>query len=198
MARKRSKKLSSLRALKITVIGNVQGVGFRRVVQKLARHLEITGHVKNMKDGSVGILAQGSSSKLNTFTSAIKVKEAPIDVERIEIKDTRASRGLKIFEIKHGALPEEMDEGLGAGQEQLVLLRKVFDDFSRRTDKNFTTLANRYDKISETLGGVLKESTQTREDFKLALERMTAQNGEFRDAIETLTNLARDYFVSKK
>ncbi|MGI0084248.1 MAG: acylphosphatase [Nitrososphaerales archaeon] len=190
--------MSSLRALKITVIGNVQGVGFRRVVQKLARHLEITGHVKNMKDGSVGILAQGSSSKLNTFTSAIKVKEAPIDVERIEIKDTRASRGLKIFEIKHGALPEEMDEGLGAGQEQLVLLRKVFDDFSRRTDKNFTTLANRYDKISETLGGVLKESTQTREDFKLALERMTAQNGEFRDAIETLTNLARDYFVSKK
>jgi acylphosphatase len=39
--------------------GQVQGVGFRYTTQKLAKHLGLTGIVRNLDDGSVEIYAQG-------------------------------------------------------------------------------------------------------------------------------------------
>lgn len=51
----------------ITAIGRVQGVGFRFYTQKKARELGINGFVKNMRDGSVYIEAEGDSEKVNEF-----------------------------------------------------------------------------------------------------------------------------------
>lgn len=44
----------------ITVTGRVQGVGFRYSTLKMARALNLKGYVKNMTDGSVFIVAQGT------------------------------------------------------------------------------------------------------------------------------------------
>jgi len=56
---------------------------------------------------------------------------------------------------------------------------------------------DRYDKISETLAHVLEESSRTRDDFKHALEKMTTQTEELKDAIATLTGLAKEYFGNR-
>lgn len=113
-----------MKACEIIATGNVQGVGFRRTAQKLARKFKIVGNVKNQRDGSVKIFAQGQGDKLDAFCAALKMEEPPIRVETIERRPAKLSSNLKYFEIKHGTLAEEMDEGLGAGQEQLALLRK--------------------------------------------------------------------------
>lgn len=52
---------------KISVIGKVQGVWFRKSTQHEARKLGLTGFVKNEKDGSVYIEVEGEESALKTF-----------------------------------------------------------------------------------------------------------------------------------
>ena len=73
--------------------------------------------------------------------------------------------------------------------------RRELGSFAQRTDENFHTLAVRYDRISETLTRVLEESSRTRDDFKQALEKMTSQNEELKNALWTLTGLAKEYLV---
>ncbi len=53
----------------IKIEGKVQNVGFRFYAQKKAHELEITGYVKNMKDGSVFIEAEGEEINLNQYVN---------------------------------------------------------------------------------------------------------------------------------
>lgn len=46
-------------AARITVSGRVQGVGFRWWATNQARQVDLVGHVANLPDGRVEILAQG-------------------------------------------------------------------------------------------------------------------------------------------
>lgn len=49
------------------VTGRVQGVGFRFAAQAYALQLGLTGWVRNVLDGSVEILAEGTESSLISF-----------------------------------------------------------------------------------------------------------------------------------
>lgn len=63
--------------------GRVQGVGFRYTVEHIAVRLNLTGWVKNRRDGSVEITAEGEEGQLklfleqveDAFTSYIRNKE---------------------------------------------------------------------------------------------------------------------------
>jgi len=44
--------------------GRVQGVNFRRYVQRFAVNLGINGFVRNLPDGRMEILAQGTEEKI--------------------------------------------------------------------------------------------------------------------------------------
>jgi acylphosphatase len=52
--------------------GKVQGVGFRYFVNQRASGLSITGWVRNLKDGRVELVAEGSRADLETFIAQVK------------------------------------------------------------------------------------------------------------------------------
>ena len=54
-------------ALHIWVSGKVQGVYFRASTAKKAKKLDLSGWVKNLTDGRVEILAQGSEQSLDAL-----------------------------------------------------------------------------------------------------------------------------------
>jgi acylphosphatase len=64
--------------------GQVQGVGFRWTAHKIANHYQLTGYVRNLDDGRVEMLAQGTPQDLEkclndiaeTFGSYIRDVEA--------------------------------------------------------------------------------------------------------------------------
>lgn len=56
----------------ITVHGNVQGVGYRRFAEGVARDMQITGFVRNMPDETVRIVAELDESKLDDFINRLK------------------------------------------------------------------------------------------------------------------------------
>jgi acylphosphatase len=47
--------------------GSVQGVGFRFTAQHIARNLKINGWVKNLDDGRVEVVAEGTKESLEDF-----------------------------------------------------------------------------------------------------------------------------------
>lgn len=94
-----------LKAYAVIVAGKVQGVGFRRAVQQLAKKNSIVGTVNNLEDGNVEILVQGEENDIDSFLAASKDLEAPIKVEGFEKPPRRKSAKLKPFKIKYGELP---------------------------------------------------------------------------------------------
>ena len=58
--------------LNIFYSGRVQGVGFRYTVKTVAAGFEITGLVRNLADGRVELIAEGTREELETFRTAIR------------------------------------------------------------------------------------------------------------------------------
>jgi acylphosphatase len=55
--------------------GHVQGVGFRYRVKNLATGFEVTGTIKNLGDGRVKLVAEGTKIELEAFLVAIRDSE---------------------------------------------------------------------------------------------------------------------------
>jgi acylphosphatase len=51
--------------------GNVQGVGFRYTVSRIAENYAVTGFVKNLPDGRVQLVADGSKQETELFVAAV-------------------------------------------------------------------------------------------------------------------------------
>jgi acylphosphatase len=51
--------------------GEVQGVGFRYSAQRAAEPLDITGWVKNLRDGRVELVCEGEKDALDSFLRKI-------------------------------------------------------------------------------------------------------------------------------
>jgi len=60
-----------MKELKLEVYGRVQGVNFRRFVRENTEKLGLVGFVKNNKEGSVSILAQGKKKDLLELISVV-------------------------------------------------------------------------------------------------------------------------------
>lgn len=56
----------------ILYTGRVQGVGFRFTTKQQAMGFEVTGTVKNLDDGRVELIAEGTRQELEEFQQAIR------------------------------------------------------------------------------------------------------------------------------
>ncbi len=54
--------------------GTVQGVGFRYTSRRIAARFGVTGYVKNLSDGRVQLVAEGSTEELDRFFAAIRAE----------------------------------------------------------------------------------------------------------------------------
>lgn len=64
--------------------GRVQGVLFRESTRRAALPLGITGHAKNMEDGSVQVLACGEPGALNQLAEWLNQGPPMARVDRVE------------------------------------------------------------------------------------------------------------------
>jgi acylphosphatase len=68
------------------VKGRVQGVGYRYLVTDCARETGVSGFVKNVSDGSVLIIAEGSDDAVSEFVRMVKAHGDPlIRVDTLEV-----------------------------------------------------------------------------------------------------------------
>jgi len=79
--------------------GQVQGVGFRPFVFRLARHHGLTGWVQNQR-GQVEILAQGAAAALEAFARGLLEEAPPLARPRLVLSEPAAPCGSDGFEIR--------------------------------------------------------------------------------------------------
>lgn len=75
------------RAVKLTISGKVQGVGFRFFVKENAQSLGIKGYVKNLPDGEVEAFFQGSKENVNKMIEMCKKGPLTAEVEDIKVEE---------------------------------------------------------------------------------------------------------------
>ena len=54
--------------------GTVQGVGFRYVTHRIAQRYDVTGYVKNLSDGRVECVVEGTQLEINAFLKDVENK----------------------------------------------------------------------------------------------------------------------------
>jgi acylphosphatase len=71
-------------ALRVVVRGRVQGVGFRFFVLDQARALHLSGYTRNLRDGSVEVLAVGAPDALEHLVEKLRTGPRSARVEAVE------------------------------------------------------------------------------------------------------------------
>lgn len=78
--------------------GNVQGVGFRATASSIARRYPVRGWVRNLADGRVELLADGSQEVVDAFLADVHDRMAEY-IEFEEIADREPSDTLTGFRV---------------------------------------------------------------------------------------------------
>ena len=91
--------METVTTVRFLVSGRVQGVGFRWFTHREAERLGIAGWARNLPDGRVEVLAQGSVGAIERLETALKSGPAFAHVENVEkINDPHDTNILKSFD----------------------------------------------------------------------------------------------------
>jgi len=183
-----------MRAFVARVFGRVQRVGYRRFVLDSAQELGVAGYVRNERDGSVTVFAQGDEAVLERFVERLKSPPPPAQVRSVDVRDVAPKPRLKYFVIKPSPLHEELQEGFGAMQsifmdywgefrdyrnefrsfvDEFRDYRGEFREFAKRTDENFRLVLAKYGEISDKLTTILEALVrETRETREMLIESL--------------------------
>jgi acylphosphatase len=163
---------SEMKRATITAKGEVQRVGYRDAVEKIARKLKITGFVENLKPYNIRIVAEGEDENIAEFIERIKIKRFPIDVESIKVSFEDFKGEFEYFEIKRGEWQEELGERLDTAgtllyrsvelNERAVVLGEKNVELSERAvvlGEQSVQIGNRMlEKQDETIGAIREVS----------------------------------------
>lgn len=71
-------------ARRYTISGEVQGVGFRFFAQRAAARHQVVGYVRNLPDGTVEALVEGTPESVEGFKHELAAGPRHSRVERVE------------------------------------------------------------------------------------------------------------------
>ena len=78
--------MADLALIKVTVHGQVKGIGFRAFTREQAKALGLTGYVRNQPgENAVEIEAEGEKARLEKLIAYLKVGPPLARVERVEV-----------------------------------------------------------------------------------------------------------------
>lgn len=90
-----------MRRLDVRYEGRVQGVGFRYTVISLASRLPVTGYVKNLSDGAVRLVVEGTRRDLTTLLDEIQESHLGAGIRRAMPGWSEPTGEFKAFRISH-------------------------------------------------------------------------------------------------
>lgn len=82
------------------ISGDVQGVGYRFFAQRVAARHQVVGYVRNLEDGRVELLAEGTQEGVEGFKHDIAAGPQHARVERVEEISVEPTGHYKSFRIE--------------------------------------------------------------------------------------------------
>jgi acylphosphatase len=87
-------------ARKFLISGEVQGVGYRFFAQRAAARHQVLGYVRNLPDGRVEALAEGTPESVEAFKHDIATGPTFSVVENIEEINIESTGNYSLFRIE--------------------------------------------------------------------------------------------------
>ena len=87
-------------AIRGTISGRVQGVAFRWSTAREASRLDVSGWVRNLRDGRVEVFVQGSANGVAAMERFLASGPGSARVESMDLETAAADPGLQQFEIR--------------------------------------------------------------------------------------------------
>ena len=87
-------------ARKFFIGGDVQGVGYRFFAQRVAARHQVTGYVRNLADGRVEAVAEGTLENIEGFKHDLATGPGYARVEQIEELSLEPTGAYKAFLIE--------------------------------------------------------------------------------------------------
>jgi acylphosphatase len=78
--------------------GNVQGVGFRYTTHHVARRYDVAGFVRNLPDGTVEMLVQGSPEQVDAYLRDVQESFSGY-IRNTKVEETSYAPGYDDFRI---------------------------------------------------------------------------------------------------
>jgi len=89
----------SSKRIRIIVAGKVQGVFFRQALKVMAKKNDVFGWVKNLKDGRVEAVLEGTEEKVSRLVEWSHGGPANARVEDVEIHNEKFSGEFSKFDV---------------------------------------------------------------------------------------------------
>jgi acylphosphatase len=89
----------TLSTFRFRITGRVQGVGYRYFALIEAQTLGVSGYAKNLRDGSVEVVAEGQAQAVSAFEARLREGPAFARVEVVD-REALAVRGDQGFHIR--------------------------------------------------------------------------------------------------
>ncbi|MDQ3816548.1 MAG: acylphosphatase [Acidobacteriota bacterium] len=87
-------------ARKFLISGDVQGVGYRFFAQRAAARHQVVGYVRNLADGRVEALAEGSAEDVEAFKNDLATGPVYATVENVEEINLEPTGTYPLFRIE--------------------------------------------------------------------------------------------------
>ena len=95
-----SSDTANRKRLEAIVHGRVQGVNFRHYTRARARQMGLTGYVRNRRDGSVQVVAEGDADDLRALLRWLQHGPPLAEVRRVEPAWSEACDDFERFEVR--------------------------------------------------------------------------------------------------
>ena len=82
------------------ISGMVQGVFFRDSARQAAQSMEITGYVRNLRDGRVEVVAEGERDTVDKFVQWCDKGPPAAIVESVDVQNEQYQGEFDLFEVK--------------------------------------------------------------------------------------------------
>lgn len=93
-------KRSTAKRVHVFYSGRVQGVGFRYTAETAALGLKLVGWVKNLADGRVEAVCEGSEPDLKKFLKAIETGQMKPYIQKTDVAWQDATGEFRDFQIR--------------------------------------------------------------------------------------------------
>jgi acylphosphatase len=115
-----------MKCIHAVISGEVQGVGYREKVKRLAFELNICGRVMNLEDGRVDIIAEGENGNIDEFFGKIHIRTYPIFVEDIQTEETMFEGQFRSFRIvRDKDIQKELLSAISRGTVEIHEMKEI-------------------------------------------------------------------------
>ena len=179
------------KVVKLIVEGSVQGVGYRALVNQVAKRFRLKGYVKNLEDGSVEIVCFGDLKLIEEFKKSINIKskkQGPLNmnVDNIIECPFNLNSELGFFHIDYdqeAKTPFERTnlERLEIGSLILSDMRDGTDQFREEAKSSFSIMGEKLDSVGDKIDNVGIKVDSLKEETNKNFNVLNSKTDQFRE-----------------